>query len=102
MIGQVNSAHTAAMTAIRTAKQDAMTKLTEAKTQSLSDIDAAETLQVTMVNLQFMICRMQIMALGSAKAGEASARGDTYPFSYDGDKLEAARNAARDVAAEYA
>jgi serine phosphatase RsbU (regulator of sigma subunit) len=99
---QIGSAHQAAVGAIESAKQAATQQLIQAKTKALGDIDKSTAQQIAAVVAQYAATRAEIIALGNAKGAEARALGDSVPLPYDGDKLEAARGAAKDVAAEYA
>ncbi len=102
MVGQINGAHATAMASIRAADRAAKTTLTTAKTTTLAAITTARAAALVSVNLEYIIATGRIIAIGAAKAAEATALPSQISLPYSGDKLEAAEKAAKEVAGQYA
>ncbi|HEY4238886.1 MAG TPA: DUF4157 domain-containing protein [Kofleriaceae bacterium] len=98
----ITTAHTAAIAAINAANTAAVAALTSGHTKAGTDISAAETQQIAAIGMAFTGTRTQITGIGTTKAAEALALGDSVPLPYSGDKLDAAKKAAKNTAEGWA
>jgi hypothetical protein len=101
-IAQVNAAHTIAVLGFVNAQRAALQKLGEANQSSLAGVSQAEGAQLVTVAQQFAETRASVTSVVAGKAGDARARGDAHVFGYEGDQLNAARDAAHAVANAWA
>ncbi|HEY0986689.1 MAG TPA: DUF4157 domain-containing protein, partial [Kofleriaceae bacterium] len=96
--GKVESAYTDAVAAINRANQDTAKRIADGQQKATKDITDGETNQIIAVQAAYSAVKGTVASNASDEASHASGMADSVALPFDGDKLDAAKKAARGVA----